>query len=77
MEVIWGSGGIRLSIDIDERLLAHVEPDHLVDALPGGCRHFLQDFLVTRLTWLPGSVDWEPVNLEKAKVVYFSILEEF
>merc|ERR1712038_1363220 len=69
VKVVRGSRGEGLSIDIDYRLLAHVEPDHLVDALTSGGGHLLQDFLETGLAWLACAVDWEPIHLAVVRAV--------
>ena len=74
VKVVRGSRGERLSIDVDDGLLAHVEPDHLVDALTSGGGHLLQDFLETSLAWLACPVDWKPVDL-KSQVCQNKLLE--
>ena len=52
MESLGVSGSMRVSIDVDNGLLSHVEPNYLGLLLIGPFRYFIKNILETSFGWL-------------------------
>ena len=65
MQSFWVSGSTWVSIDVDDRLLSHVEPNYLGLLVISTFRYFYQNILETSLGWLSGTKDRKISDLSK------------
>ena len=65
MESLGVPGSTWVSIDIDDGLLSHVEPNYLGLLLIGPFRYFIKNILETSFGWLSGTKDRKIFDLSK------------